>query len=101
MLGLVGGAPGGETPRVADSLAAGTGRFFHNSVPPSKLNRLGNALAAGKTLGIPRKRPPVRLPRQPCEHVFHAGQAYRRALLLRTSAGAARGGRSKQPIQTV
>ena len=40
MLGLVGGAPGGETPRVADSSAAGAGRFFHNSVPPSKLNRL-------------------------------------------------------------
>ena len=31
MLGLVGGAPGGETPRVADSSAAGAGRFFHNS----------------------------------------------------------------------
>ena len=41
VLGLVGGAPGGETPRVADSSAAGAGRFFHNSVPPSKLNRLG------------------------------------------------------------
>ena len=41
MLGLVGGAPGGETPRVADSSAAGAGRIFHNSVPPSKLNRLG------------------------------------------------------------
>ena len=38
---LVGGAPGGETPRVADSSAAGAGRFFHNSVPPSKQNRLG------------------------------------------------------------
>ena len=35
VLGLVGGAPGGETPRVADSSAAGAGRFFHNSVPPS------------------------------------------------------------------
>ena len=34
---------GGETPRVADSSAAGAGRFFHNrnSVPPSKQNRLG------------------------------------------------------------
>jgi hypothetical protein len=45
VLGLVGGAParaGGETPRVADSSAAGAGRFFHNSVPPSKQNRLGN-----------------------------------------------------------
>ena len=42
VLGLVGGAPGGETPRVADSSAAGAGRFFHNSVPPPKLNRLGN-----------------------------------------------------------
>ena len=41
VLGLVGGAPGGETPRVADSSAAGAGRFFHNSVPPPKLNRLG------------------------------------------------------------
>jgi hypothetical protein len=30
VLGLVGGAPGGETPRVADSSAAGAGRFFHN-----------------------------------------------------------------------
>ena len=40
VLGLVGGAPGGETPRVADSSAAGAGRFFHN-VPPSKQNRLG------------------------------------------------------------
>jgi hypothetical protein len=28
VLGLVGGAPGGETPRVADSSAAGAGRFF-------------------------------------------------------------------------
>ena len=37
VLGLVGGAPGGETPRVADSSAAGAGRFFHNSVPPSVL----------------------------------------------------------------
>ena len=34
VLVLVGGAPGGETPRVADSSAAGAGRFFHNSVPP-------------------------------------------------------------------
>ena len=41
VLGLVGGAPGGETPRVADSSAADAGRFFHNSAPPSKLNRLG------------------------------------------------------------
>jgi len=41
VLGLVGGVPGGETPRVADSSAAGAGRFFHNSVPPSKQNRLG------------------------------------------------------------
>ena len=40
VLGLLGGAPGGETQRVADSSAAGAGRFFHNSVPPSKLNRL-------------------------------------------------------------
>ena len=40
VLGLVDGAPG-ETPRVADSSAAGAGRFFHNSVPPSKQNRLG------------------------------------------------------------
>ena len=39
VLGLVGGAPGGETPRAADSPAAGAGRFFHNSVPPSKQNR--------------------------------------------------------------
>ena len=44
MLGLVGGAPaqgwGGDTavPGVADSSAAGAGRFFHNSVPPSKQN---------------------------------------------------------------
>ena len=38
VLGLVGGAPGGETSRVADSSAAGAGRFFHNSVPPPKLN---------------------------------------------------------------
>ena len=59
VLGLVGGAPGGETPRVADSSAAGAGRFFHNSVPPSKLNRLGKppssvAVASGsKTLGKP------------------------------------------------
>ena len=42
VLGLVGGAPRGETPRVADSSAAGAGRIFHNSVPPPKLNRLGN-----------------------------------------------------------
>ena len=36
-----GRSPWGETPRVADSSAAGAGRFFHNSVPPSKQNRLG------------------------------------------------------------
>ena len=36
VLGLVGGAPGGETPRVADSSAAGAGRFFHNSVLSSR-----------------------------------------------------------------
>ena len=42
VLGLVGGArAGGKTPRVADSPAAGAGRFFHDSVPPSKQNRLG------------------------------------------------------------
>ena len=39
VLVLVGGASGGETPRVADSSAAGAGRFFHNSVPPSKQSR--------------------------------------------------------------
>ena len=32
---------GGSMLRVADSSAAGAGRFFHNSVPSSKLNRLG------------------------------------------------------------
>ena len=39
-----GGAPGGrETPRVAESSAAGGAcRFFHDSVPPSKQSRLGN-----------------------------------------------------------
>ena len=41
VLGVVGGGPGGETPRVADSSAAGAGPFFHNSVPRSKQNRLG------------------------------------------------------------
>ena len=35
-LGLVGGAP-----RVADSSAGGACRFFRNSMPPSKQNRLG------------------------------------------------------------
>ena len=36
------GAPAllGETPRVADSSAAGACRVFHNGVPPSKQNRL-------------------------------------------------------------
>ena len=51
VLGLVGGAlapGGGETPRVADSSAAGAGRFFHNSVPPSKQNRLGNILITSR-----------------------------------------------------
>ena len=42
VLALVGGAPWGETSRVADSSAAGACHFFHNSVPPSKQNRLGN-----------------------------------------------------------
>ena len=37
-----GPCPGGETPRVADSSAAGACRVFHNSIPPSKQNRLGN-----------------------------------------------------------
>ena len=36
-----GRGPGGETPRVADSSAAGAGRVFLNSILPSKLNRLG------------------------------------------------------------
>ena len=36
VLELVGRAPGGETPRVADSSAAGASRFFHNSVPPKR-----------------------------------------------------------------
>jgi hypothetical protein len=31
-----------ETPRVADSSAASACRVFHNSIPPSKQNRLGN-----------------------------------------------------------
>ena len=34
VLELVGGAPGGETPRVADSSAAGAYRFFHNRYLP-------------------------------------------------------------------
>ena len=38
--GLVGGG-GHRGTRVADSSAAGASRFFHNSVPPSKQNRLG------------------------------------------------------------
>ena len=33
----MGGAPGGETPRVADSSAAGASRFFHNSVVGSSV----------------------------------------------------------------
>ena len=41
VLGLVGGARGGETPRFADSSAAGAGRVFLNSILPSKQNRLG------------------------------------------------------------
>jgi hypothetical protein len=54
VLGLVGGAPGGETPRVADSSAAGAGRFFHNSVTPSKQNdswRDVRVLVCFRTLG--------------------------------------------------
>ena len=31
-----------ETPRVADSSAASACRVFHNSIPPSKQNRLAN-----------------------------------------------------------
>ena len=49
VLGLVGGAPGGgETPIVADSSAAGAGRFFHNSVPPSKQHPSLPLLPAGQ-----------------------------------------------------
>ena len=45
----------GETPRVADSSAAGAGRFFHNSVPPSKQNRLGTPNAVDvETRGLRR-----------------------------------------------
>ena len=52
VLGLVGGAPGGgETPRVADSSAPGAGRFFHNSVPPSKQNRLPATINACLQMG--------------------------------------------------
>ena len=40
--GLAGGILRGETPRDADSSAAGACRVFHNSVPPSKQNRFGN-----------------------------------------------------------
>ena len=48
VLGLVGGAP-----RVADSSVGGACRFFNNSIPPSKQNRLGknptvcNKIASG------------------------------------------------------
>ena len=45
VLGLVGGAPGGETQRVADSSAAGAGRFFHNIVHPFLLASVLHALA--------------------------------------------------------
>ena len=38
-LGLVGGAPAGETPCVADSLAAGAGRVFHGAYVPCKNGR--------------------------------------------------------------
>ena len=48
VLGLVGGAPGGETPRVADSSAAGAGRFL-----TAYLLLRPETLAACKTLGIP------------------------------------------------
>ena len=45
VLELVGGVPGGETPRDADSSAAGASRFFHNSV------LLESRARVGKTLG--------------------------------------------------
>ena len=53
VLGLVGGAPGGETPRVADSSVAGAGCFFHNSN--------GKALWASVSLGtLASQRSPAR-----------------------------------------
>ena len=36
-----------------DSSAAGACRFFHNSVPPSKQNRLGNPPRSWRALGLP------------------------------------------------
>ena len=56
VLGLVGGVPGGETPRVADSSAAGAGRFFHNSVPQGLV--VTSVLQAASKLGSrPSKSP--------------------------------------------
>ena len=53
VLGLVGGAPGGEAPRVADSSAAGAGRFFHNSVPQGSPYPLASVLQAASNCGAP------------------------------------------------
>ena len=50
MLGLVGGAPGGETQRVADSSVAGACRVFHNSVPSGARTLIKREDSAGYVL---------------------------------------------------
>jgi hypothetical protein len=101
-LGLVGGAPGGETPRVADSSAAGAGRFFHNSVPPSKQNRLGNpprTMCNVRVLGeLAYRHTSSRNPRRQ-ERIAHCAAGAKRGgakpSLLRRAASYERFGASK------
>ena len=84
VLGLVGGAPGpsgGETPRVADSSAAGAGRFFHNSVPPSKQNRLGKppeqCATFARSINLSRDFPQATLDRGDAFGTVHSNKASR------------------------
>ena len=86
MLGLVGGAPWGETPRVADSSAAGAGRFFHNSVPPSKQNRLGNppeqCATFARSINLSRDFPQATLDRGDAFGTVHAPRDVRLLVCL-------------------
>ena len=87
MLGLVGGAPGGETPRVADSSAAGAGRFFHKSVPPSKQNCFHTSiltvyLAACKTLGRSRAVRLLLLPHRTSIRIYQSEGQYKNNFLV-------------------
>ena len=84
VLELVGGAPAqgwGGAPRVADSSAAGACRFFPNSVPPSKQNRLGKppeqCATFAHSINLSRDFPQATLDRGDAFGTVHSNKASR------------------------